>query len=94
MRLAAFRQLNAFEEKLEASSSGRKAKDGAANVGRSLPTTATSTYKNSRKVPLHGKRWRTMSAPSAGEGERRATIGVARFVHPLLRQGYDSTVFL
>lgn len=71
LRCDMFRQLKAFEEKLEASSSGRKAKDGAANLGRSLPTTATSTCKGSRKVPLHGKRWRTMSAPSASEGEHK-----------------------
>lgn len=65
------RQLKAFEEKLEATSSGWKMKDENANNGGSLPT---STSKGGRKVPLHGKRWRTMSAPSCGEGEHSISL--------------------
>eukprot|EP00904_Undaria_pinnatifida_P002793 jgi/Undpi1/12514/HiC_scaffold_6.g02183.m1 len=62
------RQLKAFEEKLEASSSGRKTKNENANTGGSL---SRSANKGGRKVPLHGKRWRTMSAPSTCEANGR-----------------------
>lgn len=67
LRQRLIRQLQDFEETLEASSSARKKKLNTVRLGRPL---SSAIVQPVRKTPLYGKRWRTNSVPDEGGREK------------------------